>query len=234
MKPVFILQNCEIESSGLVADYLLDTGLPFREVMAFSGEQLPTVDKLSCLVLLGTPTSVTECRKHPFLVSEFELIAEALRAEHPILGICFGAQLLAHVMGARVGPNKVKEIGVDTVKLTEDGQVDDMMAGLEKELTVFQWHGDTFRIPFGATHLAASERCKNQAFRKGNAAGLQFHIETNPTDIPRWCEAYAAELAAEKLDANTVIRGFEDSADEIQRTGRQLLHNYFTRVAGLA
>jgi GMP synthase (glutamine-hydrolysing) len=78
-----------------------------------------------------------------------------------------------------VEANKVKEIGAMPVTLTEDGAADPLFGGFDREFPVFQWHGDTFRIPFGATWLAQSSDCKNQAFRKGNLVGVQFHLEAD-------------------------------------------------------
>ena len=98
-------------------------------------------------------------------------------ADLPVLGICLGAQLLAKTLGARVYPNRVKEIGWYPIELTP-AAADDPLFAQSGAQTVFQWHGDTFDLPAGAVHLARSPLCENQAFRYGhNAYGLQFHIE---------------------------------------------------------
>jgi GMP synthase (glutamine-hydrolysing) len=105
----------------------------------------------------------------------------------PVLGICLGSQLLAKAAGARVYPNAVKEIGWYSLELTADAADDPLFARCPPNPTVFQWHGDTFELPPGATHLAQSAACRHQAFRIGQAAwGLQFHLEVTAEMIETW------------------------------------------------
>jgi GMP synthase (glutamine-hydrolysing) len=105
----------------------------------------------------------------------------------PVLGICLGAQLIAKTLGADVYPNKHKEIGwYDLHSTTEAGRAS-ILKSLGQTEKVFQWHGDTFDIPTGAVHLAASPLCLNQAFRYGDKVyGLQFHLEVDEPMIVRW------------------------------------------------
>jgi GMP synthase-like glutamine amidotransferase len=84
------------------------------------------------------------------------------------------------------------------VTLTPAGLTDPLMAGLPPELVVFQWHGDTFDLPDGATLLASSPACRQQAFRRGRAYGLQFHVEVTPAMVDEWGSVpeYRASLEA--------------------------------------
>jgi GMP synthase (glutamine-hydrolysing) len=230
MKPIVILQNCEIESASLLGVYLEERKRPYTVVQAWRGDAMPTPDEMSHLIVLGTPTSVTEYRLNPFLVEEFKLITSAIRAKLPILGICFGAQFLAHALGAKVQANKVKEIGLLNVQLTEAGQADPLFAGFDHAFPVFQWHGDTWRNPFGTDWLVTSEDCKYQAFRRGVLVGLQFHLEADPNEIPAWCEAYAAELSDENLNAGKIIADAQAQAETCRTLGYRLLDNYFAIV----
>lgn len=231
MKPIIIVQNCEIESPSLLGVYLTETGRPFTVVHAWRGEAMPSAAEIEQLIVLGTPTSVTEYRLTPALVAEFNLITELVRIGTPILGICFGAQFLAHALGARVQPNKVKEIGMLPVQLTETGLVDPLFGGFPPAFPVFQWHGDTWRNPFGTDWLVTSENCKYQAFRRGALVGLQFHLEADPSEIPLWCEAYAAELAEEGLVAEEIIKDAQAQAETCRALGFRLLDNYFAIVS---
>lgn len=230
MKPVVIIQNCEVESPGTIGAYLQEREIPFRVVRSFAGEQLPEPDEVGVLVVLGTPTSVTDYRKHDFLVDLFTLMTQKIRREQPILGICFGAQILAHALGARVEANKVKEIGAMPVTLTEDGAADPLFGGFDREFPVFQWHGDTFRIPFGATWMAQSSDCKNQAFRKGNLVGVQFHLEADLSEAPRWCDAYAKELAEEGRTKDEILSSYSAVAEQTCELGFRFLDNFFKLV----
>lgn len=231
MKPVIVIQNCEIESPGTIGAYLKDRKIPFNVVRSFAGERIPEASELDLLVVLGTPISVTEYRNHDYLVNLFSLITRAIHEQKPILGICFGGQILAHALGARVQANKVKEIGPLPVTLTEDGAADPLFEGFPAEFSVFQWHGDTFRIPFGATHLVHSSDCKNQAFRKDRMVGLQFHLEADPDEVPLWCDAYAGELTEEGKTKEQVIESYRAVADHTRTLGFKLLDNYFNLIS---
>ncbi|MBD3403728.1 type 1 glutamine amidotransferase [candidate division GN15 bacterium] len=230
VKPVVIIQNCEVESPGTIADYLRERKRPFHVVRSFAGERLPDTDEFSALIVLGTPLSVTEYRKHDYLVDLFSLMTRAMRKDKPILGLCFGAQLLAHALGAKVQPNKVKEIGVMPVSLTDDGAADPLFEGFEKNFDVFQWHGDTFRIPFDASWLTTSQDCKYQGFRKGNLAGLQFHLEAGADEVPLWCDAYAGELEEEGLQKDDIVAAAGANAENARALTYRLLDNYFRLI----
>jgi GMP synthase (glutamine-hydrolysing) len=122
------------------------------------------------------------------LAAERTLLAGAAERDVPILGVCLGAQLLAHALGARIYPNPAgREVGVSEVLLTDDGRSDPLLAGLPDPLPVMQWHGDAFELPAGASLLATSPVCENQAFRVGRRAyGVLFHPEVGPVEARDW------------------------------------------------
>ena len=106
----------------------------------------------------------------------------------PVLGICLGAQLLAQSLGAKVYRNTEKEIGWFKIYFTDAADRQDaLFTGLDREETVFHWHGETFDLPAGSDLLAWSDACRNQAFRHGQVYGLQFHLEVTPEMIADWC-----------------------------------------------
>ncbi len=149
------------------------------------------------LVILGGSMNVDQVDEYPFLSREVEWIQQALAAGLPTLGICLGAQLLAKALGARVYPNRVKEIGWYRVDLTPHADRDALFEGGGKRITVFHWHGDTFDLPPGTIRLAENQHCRNQAFRYGRSAyGLQFHIEMTQALIESWLDesAHCGEL----------------------------------------
>ena len=115
--------------------------------------------------------SANDVDQYPFLAAEVEWIQQAMRQQLPVLGICLGSQLLAKAMGAKVYPNKIKEIGWYPLNMLPATAEDPLFAGCEGTETVFQWHGDTFDLPPGAVLLAQSELCKHQAFRVGPRLG---------------------------------------------------------------
>jgi GMP synthase (glutamine-hydrolysing) len=114
------------------------------------------------------------------------VIAKSLKREIPVLGLCLGAQLLAHELGAEVGPHREgkHEYGYYPLHPTEAGQV-----FIPDGLMVLQSHYHQFGIPAGAELLASTELYENQAFRYGATAfGLQFHPEASYRSLRRWIE----------------------------------------------
>ena len=131
--------------------------------------------------------NVDQADQYKHLVTEIDLIQEAIDRGLPVLGICLGAQLIAKALGSEVKKNRELEIGWYDVSPTEDGGEDPLISHFKKTERIFQWHGDTFNIPSGAVHLASSPLCNNQAFRyNGNVYGFQFHLEVDRKMIERW------------------------------------------------
>lgn len=187
---VLIVKNIDIEGPGTIEDYLRDIKVPYQIINLSDGSKAPDLSDFSHLVIMGGPMAVYEMENYTFLREEALLIEKAIKSNLHILGICLGAQMIAHVLGARVYPGKVKEIGWYEVSLTEEGKRDNVISQLladRDRAIVFQWHGDTFDIPSGAVRLASSELFENQAFRFSDGIyALQFHIEVTPHIIREW------------------------------------------------
>jgi GMP synthase (glutamine-hydrolysing) len=159
----------------------------------------PSIDRYHGLIVLGGPMNVEDQQRHPHLTTELKAIEAALTQGKPVLGICLGAQLLAHVLGAPVGRHPQHEIGWYDLHTTAQGREDAVLGHLGTMAPVFQWHGCSFGLPAGAVQLARTETCEQQAFRFGlNAYGFQFHMEADAAMIERWLRlpAYRDELAA--------------------------------------
>jgi GMP synthase (glutamine-hydrolysing) len=158
----------------------------------------PNVDRYHGLIVLGGPMNVEDQHRHPHLKTELLAIEAALRQGKPVLGICLGAQLLAHVLGAPVRRHTALEIGWYDLKTTSQGREDPVLGHLGECAPVFQWHGCTYDLPADAVQLARTDTCEQQAFRFGsNAYGFQFHLEADEAMIERWLKlpAYRDELA---------------------------------------
>jgi GMP synthase (glutamine-hydrolysing) len=159
-------------------------GLAVQTVKPLAGQPLPPHDEVAGAVAMGGPMNVDEVDRFPGLAAEREWLAEAVRREIPVLGICLGAQLLARALGAEVRPAEKKEIGFAPVTV-HDGD-DPVLGGLAPNTTVLHWHGDVFELPDGATSLASSELTEHQAFRHGNAWGVLFHPEADLALLEAW------------------------------------------------
>jgi len=188
---VLIIKNCTAEGPGTIGDHLRARHVPVTTADLEAGEALPDPAPFTHLVVLGGPMAVYEMDRTPYLADEAVLIERALKADKHVLGVCLGAQMLAHVLGARVYAGGTKEIGWSEVTLTDDGMKDPCMRELGvdggRTAQVFQWHGDTFDLPAGAVRLASSEVYPNQAFRYADRVyALQFHIEVTPAIVTGW------------------------------------------------
>jgi len=188
---VLVIKNVFSEGPGTMADHFQEQGISFSIVELSMGEPAPSLDAFTHLVIMGGPMAVYEMHRHAYLVNEALLIDRAIKAGKHVLGVCLGAQMIAHVLGARVYPGSRKEIGWYDVTLTAEGMTDPLVSQLALPGTtagqVFQWHGDTFDIPLGAVRLASSELFPNQAFRMHDRVyALQFHIEVTPAIVRDW------------------------------------------------
>jgi GMP synthase (glutamine-hydrolysing) len=190
---ILVLQHASTEGLGTLEDELKKAGFPW-ETLVISNETLfPSSTKLEeygGFIILGGPMGVYEKDKYPWIAKELMVVQELLRQKRPILGICLGAQMLAHAAGGRVYPGTRFEIGWFPIRLDDwfykrnplFFQIDPAKAH-----TVFQWHGDTFEIPTEGYRLAWNENYPNQAFCfNGNAVGLQFHVEMTEEMIRDW------------------------------------------------
>ncbi len=198
-------------------------------------EAEPRVDRYDGLVVLGGPMNVEDQHARPHLRTEMQVIETALKQGKPVLGICLGAQLLAHVLGAPVRRNDTSEIGWYDIAATEDGRRDGVLGGLGARAPVFQWHSYTFGIPHGAEHLARSSTCENQAFRYGgNAYGFQFHLEMNRPLVERWLGLphYLADLVAARLghDADAIRARTDEHIDAMQARADTVFNGFLDLV----
>jgi GMP synthase-like glutamine amidotransferase len=136
---------------------------------------------LDWLIVMGGPMSVYEENIYPWLKDEKIFIRKAIDAGKTVIGICLGSQFIADVLGAKVYPNNIKEIGwLNVTKAAEH----EITRNFQETFSVFQWHGDTFDIPEKAVKLFQSEVCSNQAFIFDNRVlALQFHYEATAESI---------------------------------------------------
>jgi GMP synthase (glutamine-hydrolysing) len=228
MSRILVFQHVAGEPLGTLDPLIRRRGHRIRFVnFQREPEAQPSLQRYRGLIVLGGPMNVEEQAQRPHLRTELKLIEQALRQDKPVLGICLGAQLLAHVLGAPIRRHWRPEIGWYDLQLTNAGQADAVLGMLEPVSPVFQWHACSFAIPDSAIHLAQTQTCENQAFRYGdNAYGLQFHLEMDAPLIERWLAnpLYCAELKDSGLKqtaddirrlTHTHIRAMQSQADQV-------------------
>jgi GMP synthase (glutamine-hydrolysing) len=158
--------------------------LAVHTLKPLAGQGLPDHDEVAGAVVMGGPMNVDEVERHPALATEREWLAEALRRDLPLLGICLGAQLLARALGAEVRPGERPELGFAPVEILDPD--DPLLGPLAPSTTVLHWHGYVFDLPDGARPLARSAQTEHQAFRHGNAWAVLFHPEADFALLEAW------------------------------------------------
>ncbi len=191
---IHYLQHVPFESPGYIEQWAKQRNHIQTFTRFYAGDTVPDIADIDWLIVMGGPMGVYDAAEYPWLETEKRFIRQCIDENMPVTGICLGAQLIAASLNAAVYPHDCKEIGWFPVHLTEAGK-----AGLFSELpdtfTVLHWHGDTFDLPEGATLLASSNVCSNQAFLyKDKVLGLQFHFESTPATLSGMIENCRNEL----------------------------------------
>lgn len=206
MKHAIAVRHVHFEDLGILEPVLKAQGYKVQYVDATT-DDLAAIDVVApdLVVVLGAPIGAFDEAAYPFLSAELDLVSRRLEARGPLLGICLGGQLIARVLGAEVKSMGVKEIGFSALTLTDAGR-DSPLARLG-DTPVLHWHGDQFGVPAGATRLASTEVCANQAFSVGrDVLALQFHIEADPARLECWLVGHACELAQAGIDPREIRR----------------------------
>jgi GMP synthase-like glutamine amidotransferase len=229
---VAIVENTQVTHHGQVgvalhqAAALIDLWTPWAD------QRLPLLPDADALVVFGGEQNARADATHPYLPALARLMAAYTAADKPVLGICLGAQVLARAFGADNQIGTAPEFGWRDVTLTDAGRADPVLAGTEAAFPIFQWHSDTFTLPAGATHLAASPAAQNQCLRIGRATyGMQFHFEASRAVVADWTRRFPdlAEgmepgwIAAHPARAETVGR-------HADATGLRIAQNWVTLI----
>jgi GMP synthase (glutamine-hydrolysing) len=233
-RPWAVLQHVAHEGPGTIARVLADSGMDVAVTRLDLSEPLPDLAGLAGLVVMGGPMGVHDGDDHPWLAPERALIRDAVDNGTPVLGVCLGAQQLAAALGAEVTTGPIEEVGPGQVELTAEGRRDPVLGpeyhGLSgTAVPCVHWHRDTFTLPPGAVHLAATRAFPHQAFRFGDGAyGLQFHVEVDgqlardwQPLLPAGVRLDGAEVARVESVGLRILRRFVDVAvvDRTAATG---------------
>ncbi|KXS41310.1 MAG: GMP synthase [Methanolobus sp. T82-4] len=177
---IHCLQHLEFETLGNINQWILSRGHTLSKSMPYAGDSFPDTDDFDLLVIMGGLMSVYQEDGFSWLKAEKEFVKRCLDTGKAVFGICFGAQMLAEILGSKVTKNRYKEIGWHKVRLTAEKEISDLLSGFPDEFTAFQWHGDTFDLPGKAIRLFESDACREQGFiYGGNVLAVQFHPEVD-------------------------------------------------------
>lgn len=226
---LLVLQHEECTSLGMLANPLRHLSLPITYLNTSLSQRLQQpLSDFSHIVLLGGAPGVYQAEEYPYLKYEFTLVEQALAQKIPLLGLCLGSQILAKVLGAQVYPGQAgREVGWCDIQLLAAAQQDRLFQGFPPQFRVFQFHQDTFDIPRGAVHLAASQHYPHQAFCYQDFVwGLQFHIEMDAPVIESCAAVLVQELQESNIQTVTVEQMITDAAvyvPPIQLLANQLM-----------
>ena len=206
---------------GNTVESLLDQGFDFEdwfiaglglepgEVLVRSlhlGESLPPIDSVLGIVITGSAAYVTEEEPWNFIGADFIRVAH--QRAIPMLGVCYGHQLIAWTFGGRVDFHpEGREIGTVSIRLTVAGKEDSLLGELPDPFIAQASHKQSVMLlPDGAVHLAANEFDAHHAFRLGTSTwGVQFHPEFDDDIIRAYLLERRETLLAEGLDVEALL-----------------------------
>lgn len=209
MPRAVIIQNGAKGGPRRVGGWLRAADVETDVVHAYDGASVPRLDDYRAVVVLGGGFMCDDDVHAPWLPATRALVREALDHGVPILGICLGGQLLAHVAGGSVAADAgAPEHGSTPITIRPEAADDPLFGDLPESVPAIEHHKDAITaLPPGAVWLASSERCPYQAFRVASSAwGVQFHPEVGPDRLLQWD---AAELELAGLDRETLHRRAE-------------------------
>lgn len=199
----------------------------FLEHDARTDEPLPDAKRGSAIIVTGSSASVIE--RAPWMLRAEGYLRAAVQHQQPLLGICFGHQLLARALGGDVEKNpRGREIGTVRVNVLPEASGDPLFSGLPSELHVNATHVDTVtRLPKGATLLATTPLEPHAAFRVGEwAYGVQFHPEIDGHVMRGYVKAREPIIRGEGLAFDHLYDAITDAPH-----GPALLKNFVNHVA---
>jgi GMP synthase-like glutamine amidotransferase len=215
---ILVRRHGESGPPALLGEWLQERGIGYV-VSDSRTNHTPDVREFDAVASLG-------CRYSPAdldvaqVRAEIELVRRAVEHDVPVLGLCFGGQVLAHVLGGRIEAAPTPELGWHEIETDEP---DAIPAG-----PWLLWHYQRFTVPPGATEVART-RHATQAFRHGRHLGLQFHPESTTDIVEGWARKDAERLRTVGV---TNPQALIDAPDERKDAAKQAAFRLFDAFRG--
>jgi GMP synthase (glutamine-hydrolysing) len=179
---LIVFEHHPLETAGRLGTVLNEQGHRLRHLQLHRGDPVPPdLDDVDGVIAMGGPMNVNEADQHDWMTPELDFLKAAHEADLPVVGICLGAQLIAHALGGTVEAMDTPEIGLHPIKASFFGTTDPIHLGLPWEMPMFHAHAQHITTPPpGGTPapLYSSPACNCEAFRVGlNTYGFQYHFE---------------------------------------------------------
>lgn len=184
---VLVVEHAVCELPGIIGERAEELGFQVESLLVDDGTEFPEPEDFELVISLGSVESVTDPAL-PWIKRESAMLRRAVAVDVPIMGICFGGQILAHTLGGAVSRLPQPEFGWHRIDTDDEGLVP---AG-----PWLLWHEDAFSVPRGAREIARTTVC-SQAFVSGPHLGVQFHPEATVDIVAGWIEDAVAR--GEKL-----------------------------------
>lgn len=220
---VLVVANVTDADAGYVGERLEQRGFELRTVHRESGEVPAEAGGAAVVVLLGSEWSVHAPADAATLDLECRLVRSAQGTGVPVLGLCYGAQVVAHAFGGSVSPASSPEIGFVPVDSEDEHLVP---TGPWP-----QFHVDVLAPPADARVLARNA-CGVQAFLLPGVLAVQFHPEVRPATLDDWARRFPDIVAAGGLDRATLVGQARAREPSARAAAYALVDAFLDRVPG--
>lgn len=227
MKPIRIFRHLLCHHPGYLGEFLQQRGIPWEMVCIDEDHPVSQrTDDVSGLVFMGAAVSVND--PLPWVEGELRLIRKAFAEDLPVMGICFGAQLMSKALGGTVTRGREMEIGWHALERIGGSAADEWLPGISERFEAFHWHADTFSLPANSRHILRSDCFQHQGFVMGDHIALQFHLEMTREMVHSWVERYRDDLAGCSTCGQSATTILSDLDTRLAR-----LHQVSDRIYGV-
>ena len=217
---VLVVANVSDPDAGYVGDRFVERGFTLEPVWREKGLPSSVPPDVAAVLLLGSAWSVAHPVAPDALEAECALARSAIAAGVPVLGLCYGAQVLAHAHGGQVRTAATPEVGLVHIDTVDEGLV--------PSGPWWEFHSDVIDVPPGA-ELLARNSCGVQAFSVPGALGVQFHPEVRPVVLADWFQRVPAMVAAAGSTASELLDLAVRREDEARAAAYALVDDFLAR-----
>ncbi len=211
-----------------ISRFFKNKKIKIKVIDILKGEKLPNFFASSGFIITGSHCMVTD--ELPWSLKLEKYIRAIAKTNIPLLGICYGHQLIAKALGGKSDFNpKGKEIGVVTIKKNPNNYTDPLLKYFPKNFIAFETHYQTVvKLPKDSKVLAANSKDSHQAIRyRNNIWGVQFHPEFDKEIMKEYISNQKDDLEKLHIDINTLLLNLKDC-----NTSSQIFKNFQKIVNG--
>jgi len=230
---IVVFEHHAMETSARLGQVLRDHGFRLRTVRLYAGDAIPPdLDDVDGIISMGGPMNVDQTADYPWIEQECAYLKAGHEANLPIVGICLGAQLIAHALGGKVTAMNKPEIGWSPVRQFRPGFPDTIFSGIPWQTDQFHTHGyEVSELPPGGALLASSEACRHQAFRVGLMTyAFQYHFEWTREDINGVLAQFGDWITSSGGNIEAIRQETDQKYENYRRLGDKLCVNLATML----